>query len=378
MSEQKGRTEPAAYFSLMKFVGSFCIVVFLHYNDHFLPRLGMENPFAGNALLWDISHNSFVLVEMYFIISGALFAWVYKDRIIAGGRFDPFIGKRILRIFPPAVITSVVMYLGNALLYKYNGTLWSCGTLDLMELCFDVLFGGKPVFGAANTLNGPIWYINVLMVCYVFAYILTRSYKRQRSVFLYALPILIGLMIQYSGVGFVIWNNSVARGLIAFFIGVLLGMFLAVYRERFTPRTCRLIRLAAGLELAAAVFVRLCPWHGLLIKNIANFYAFLVFPSVIFLCYDCHWLNRLCSTGLVRWMGNISFGMYLWNFPIYLGLHMLVVSGHMPLDVTSAPFFILVTVLHLVIASASYYLLDRKLVGKLTELLDRAQMTRGK
>ena len=262
------------------------------------------------------------------------------------------------------------MYMGNALLYKYSGALWSCGTLDLMELCFDVLFGGKPIFGIGATLNGPIWYINVLMVCYVFAYILTRSYEKQRSVFLYALPIVIGLMIQYSGTGFVIWNGSIARGFIAFFIGVLLGMFLAVYRERFSPRVCRLIRLAAGLELAAAVFVRLCPWYELLVKNITNFYAFLVFPSLIFLCYDCHWLNRLCSTGLVRWMGNISFGMYLWDFPIYLGLHMLVISGHMPLDVTSAPFFILVTVLHLAIASASWYLIDVKLTQKLKGLLE--------
>ena len=89
MTEQKTVVRPAAFFSLMKFVGSFCIVVFLHYNDHFLPMLGMENPFAGNALLWNISHYSYVLVEMYFIISGILFAWAYKDRIIARGGSIP-------------------------------------------------------------------------------------------------------------------------------------------------------------------------------------------------------------------------------------------------------------------------------------------------
>lgn len=367
MTEPNSRPQPSAYFSLLKFMGAILIAVFLHYNDHFLPNLGIANPFEGNALLWNISHNSRILVEMFFLLSGILFAWVYKKRILAGEGFDSFFGKRILRIFPSVILTSIVMYLGNAVLYAYTGTLWSCGTLDLMELLIDSLFGGKPVFGAANTLNGPIWYINVLMLCYVLAYILTRSYKKHRSVFIYALPILLGLMIQYSGVEFLFWNARVARGLLAFFIGVFLGMFLTVYRDHFSPRSRRLFQLGGGMLLVAAVFVRTSPWFGLLVKSMSNFYAFLVFPCLIFICYDCQWLNRLCSTRLVRWMGNISFGIYLWDFPIYLGLHILIRSGHLPLDVTSAPFLIFVAVLHLVFATVSWYWIDVKLVQKLSK-----------
>ena len=44
------RTEDEfAYFNLLKFTGAICIAIFLHYNDHFLPCLGIENPFANHA-----------------------------------------------------------------------------------------------------------------------------------------------------------------------------------------------------------------------------------------------------------------------------------------------------------------------------------------
>ena len=82
-------TMPAAFFGLMKFIGAFCIAVYFHYDGHFIVYLGIENPFADNPLLWAISRNSLVFVEMYFIISGILFAWAYKDRIIAGGGSIP-------------------------------------------------------------------------------------------------------------------------------------------------------------------------------------------------------------------------------------------------------------------------------------------------
>lgn len=83
MSAKKGVDE-FAYFNVLRFIGAICIAIFLHYNDHFLPCLGIANPFENNAFLWGLSHNSYVFTEMYFIISGILYSYAYMEKIMGG------------------------------------------------------------------------------------------------------------------------------------------------------------------------------------------------------------------------------------------------------------------------------------------------------
>lgn len=353
------RTDEFAYFNMLKFAGAICIAVFLHYNDHFLPCLGLKNPFEDNVVLWRLSHYSFVAAEMYFIISGILYSHAYMEKIVSGGmRFDDFLKKRAARIFPTLIVTTLVMYLGNLALYKMNGTLWSCGTLSVWELTADCLFGGKTIFNAGNTLNGPIWYVNVLMLCYIVAFLLTRLFAKCRSGFLFVLPILAGVMMQYSDVSFAGWNKDIARGYIAFFVGILLDRIIQNLHQ-LNKKQSVLLKAALCLELLMAIGVRICPWSGALTGNVNDFYIFLIFPELILLLHQSKIVNRLCATKLLRWCGTISFGIYLWNFPIYLTLHLLLVSGTLTMDVTKPLFFVLVTLIHLVVATASYHLIEK-------------------
>lgn len=374
MQEKKDLFGRVAFFNLMRFVGAICIAVFLHYNDHFLPYLGLQNPYNYNTVVWALSHDSVVFVEMYFIISGILFVFAYKDKVMNNVGFDTFFARRIIRIYPLVVITSIFMYTGNFILYKYNGTMWSCGTLNILELFYDMLFGGKMAFWAGNTLNGSIWYVNTLLICYVLAYILTRLYKKSRSVFLYALPVFFGVMIQYSGKAFGLWNEGMARGYIAFFIGVMMGLFFESHPDFFSddPRVRRRIRLAAGVELAAAMGLRLSPIRDIMTGNIQSYFAFLVFPSVILLGYDCGWINRLCAMKPIAWLGNISYGIYLWDFPVYFTLHLLIVSGKLHIDVLSGKFLVLSAVIHILVAGISYRFLEMPISKKLNGLMNKS------
>ena len=199
MTEKVRTDNRFAYFSLLKFIGAFSIAIFLHYNDHLLPGLGEKNPFAGNMILWALTHESCMFVEMYFIISGILFVTAYQKKIDGGMGFDFFLLKRAARIYPVVILTSLFMYLANGLLYICTRSLWSTGTSDLMELVIDMLFAGKPVFGVPNTLNAPIWYINVLLLCYVIAYVLVKFAKQYKTELVFLLPILVGIAVQYRG-----------------------------------------------------------------------------------------------------------------------------------------------------------------------------------
>lgn len=250
------------------------------------------------------------------------------------------------------------MYIENLVLYSMNGTLWSCGTLSIWELLTDCLFGGKPIFNAPLTLNGPIWFVNVLMLCYIVAFILTKLFSKCRSAFWFVLPILAGVMMQYSGVSFAGWNTQIARGYIAFFVGLLLGRAIKnLYK--LNQKQYLLLKLVIAVELIVAIWIRMCPWRDLLSGNLTGFYTFLIFPEVILLLYRNRVISKLCTAKLFNWCGNISFGIYLWNFPIYLGLHLLIISGCLVVDVTKFSFFAAVFLMHLIIASVSHCVIEK-------------------
>ena len=117
-----------AYFNLLKFIGAFAIAIFYHWNGHFLPSLGLENPYSELPVIGFLSQKCMIFVEMYFIISGYLFALVYRDKIEQKQiTFKTFLINRIVRIYPMMTISTLFMYLSNHYLFAYNGSLWSYG-----------------------------------------------------------------------------------------------------------------------------------------------------------------------------------------------------------------------------------------------------------
>ena len=69
------KKERFAYFNILKFLAALSIAV-MHYHYVWIP-LKLKDPFLGHSLLMSISHKSFLLVELFFIISGILFTVAY-------------------------------------------------------------------------------------------------------------------------------------------------------------------------------------------------------------------------------------------------------------------------------------------------------------
>ena len=99
-------------------------------------------------------------------------------------------------------------------------------------------------------------------------------------------------------------------------------------------------------------------------------YTFLVFSPIIILLYDIKWLNRICSNKFIKWLGNISFGIYLWNFPILITLHLLYTFNIMNIPIDSMQFFIINFFIHILIASISNLLIDKLLGNRLKQKLN--------
>lgn len=104
--------------------------------------------------------------------------------------------------------------------------------------------------------------------------------------------------------------------------------------------------------------------------NDTFFYAFLVFPELILLLYNCKGLNKICSNVVFNYLGNISFGIYLWNFPILITIHILLVKG-VSINVASYIFIIMLILIHIIVGSISYTLIDKKLCGFLNKFYSK-------
>lgn len=116
--------------------------------------------------------------------------------------------------------------------------------------------------------------------------------------------------------------------------------------------------------IAVAVFgltciLRLSPWYDWCVPDKFVFYGVAVFPSLLTALYDRSWLERFCGSKIVKWLGSISYGIYLWNFPICFTIYFLYVANILRADITSYGFVALVVALHIAIAGLSYKFIEK-------------------
>ena len=101
------------------------------------------------------------------------------------------------------------------------------------------------------------------------------------------------------------------------------------------------------------------------------FYSFIFFPALITLLYDTKWLNKICSTKFVKYLGNISYGIYMWNFPILITFHILNVFNIVQMQVLTWEFIGILFVTHMVVATLSYFFLEKGWADLLKEIIEK-------
>lgn len=345
-----------AYFDFTKFLAAFLVAVFLHYNDHFLTFLYTPNPFGANSFWGYASIRSYVLVELFFVFSGILFVIAYQEKIKANLSFFSFLKKRYFRMFPLVMISTLYMYLANWYLFQKTGTLYSCGSLRVKDLLSDMFLAGRSVFGGLKTLNAPVWYISVLMLCYILAYLYVRLSKRSITLHLfYFVTLVTGIIMRFLPKSYPFWNEDIARGLIAFFVGTLLGNLILFYQTN-APKIPYSLRFLFLLLFIGSIWGTNYYFYPLGQAWYTTASSLLVYPLFILCFYDIKWINRICQTSIFRFLGAISYDLYVWNFPIYITLHILITTKIWQPCITSTKFLLFLGLLHLAVAAFSYML----------------------
>jgi peptidoglycan/LPS O-acetylase OafA/YrhL len=316
---------------LLRFLSAVA-VLFRHYN-HFYKTAGAP-PFVPaaqpwHASLWPVYDFGLFGVQLFWCISGFIFAWKYARPIAAGvvsGR--QFFWLRFSRLYPLHLVTLLFVAALQPWHRALVGEDFHFQANDPWAFAKQLFLASDWVGGRQYSFNGPIWSISAEIAVYFLFFLIIRRFGL--SVGLCLMLAIGALAAQLAGVQLTsVWCLSY------FFAGAMVALPML---EPATPevRRKRVALAASGLLIILAVSA----WSGALGDRAKMPMLMLIAsPPIIFLAaQDWTWLDRWQRQ--IAGVGNLTYASYLIHFPLQLILAIAIAAGVIRIDLES-PLFLL-------------------------------------
>jgi peptidoglycan/LPS O-acetylase OafA/YrhL len=321
-------------------------------------------------------------VTIFFLISGFL---LYRPFIAHRGggpgapRVRDYSRRRLLRIYPAYwLVLTVLLVIPNLPKVDYESVWPMYALLHTLPLgqgprCSELVNS----CGLAQTwsLVAEVTFYAALPLYVLLVERLTLRQSRRRWAIsqavlltvLSAVSVLVQYVILSPSPEWVGW--SVVGNIFWFALGMGLAIVSTLTHERPAGRTLARFtaRYAVAIRLlAAAIYVALCLWlpptpfvlatgHQLAIYLVFGLIALLVLIPAIFTTGERS-RHRLIATRPLGWLGLISYGIFLWHYPVELKLSR-IGSG-----LSFVPLLAATVAITVPIAAFSYYALERPLM----------------
>lgn len=338
--------ENLGFVNLYKFIGAMVIACFLHYRVILLGMYQLSYWRSGDILSFLMAESSNYIVELFFILSGLLFAYAYREQIKSGTlQFAEFFGRRLDRLLPLAIATTISMFFLRILVEKTTGQIFYPGRASINELITSIVLMNSTLCDVRMNPSG--WYIAKLIVCYVIAYLLTRHYKDIGKV-TFVIPVIAGVAIRITGVNYPLLELHISRAYIGFFGGVILCDFISYVQNHLKP----MIAIIGGiLAMASVIYFReyVTDWNMVV--------TMILFPAFIIIGYFSKGINFIGRLKIVKYFGKISFDIYLWNCPILAVVA--IMYYRYGFVMTSRKFVCVLISLHIIVGCMSNLAIER-------------------
>lgn len=305
-------------------------------------------------------------VDLFFVLSGFLISLLLVEEFRRNGTigFRRFYMRRCLRLLP-AFVVMLLVFLGYCLL-NFEGRalqryLQSAALAVTYTSNWARALSLNPVEGLGHT-----WSLAMEEQFYLFWPMLLLGLLRlgagpRQLVGAILLLALASwgwrLLLAWHGAGADRLYNGLDTRLDALMVGCALGaaqgygLLATLYR----PFAGRLLGLAA---VPAIIYLVVIANHAHYWIDMRLYYWMLALVELSAACLVlnvlCHrggWVDCLLSLRPLAWLGSISYGLYLWHFPIYVFMRN---AGASPWRV-----LLLGSLATLLLACLSYYLLER-------------------
>jgi peptidoglycan/LPS O-acetylase OafA/YrhL len=271
---------------------------------HSFPLVGAPEEDLMYHLSQGRAQMSTLAVHGFFVISGYLiFNSLLRSRDIGDYFF-----KRIIRVFPALLVVVVVcMMVGYFLAHQSTAAYFTHPSFYSYALNIVLRYqeGINGVFATnpyPNSINGSLWTVGyefllyIVLACFFF---LRHNRRVLLPAMVAATAVLLGLHLQHAHITFS--NTLLEYSNLVFFSGLFFGGATLALCPLPSTRT-RAIVVGIGLLVLAFILRRggYSQLAILLLPPVVVYFGTLNYPVL----------------GLVRRLGDLSYGIYIWGFPI--------------------------------------------------------------
>ena len=298
--------------NLLKIISAIIIAYVYHYRNDFC-MYPVEFPFEETSIVGWWSIYGFLLTEMFFMLSGIAFSLAYQDKIEKNVfTFDVFIRGRIKRLLPKVIVSTFFMTVLQVIHYNLTQSWW-LSDINIWNVFIPFLGVSSGWFNMTCVVNMPLWYISVLLQCYILAYVFIRGMKKYNiTKSILVLPVVICLSLEYSGAinfNFFLLNPLSVRGIQSFFGGIVLVWIfkdmekVIVEYRRWMVLLCYFI---IGFIWWAVKYYGPQMWGDL-----PHVLLFIIYPCLIFISIYSNIWYRIAANKLLKVLGKITFDIYM-------------------------------------------------------------------
>jgi peptidoglycan/LPS O-acetylase OafA/YrhL len=331
-------------------IAAIIIAFFWHYKAFF----ETDKPFYIIGY-WAYNYG-WMMVDLFFILSGFVFYYVYADQIKANklGIVD-FCILRFSRLYPIHLLTlcivagfKIIQKIVNSNIYMYNE--YRYNILDFL-LNIPMLQNGWVV--TIFSFNAPSWSISVeIMMYFLFFYFFYYSKNSKKYLINSVIMIYLGVVIYISDWNTGFFNNQIARGLIGFFIGIItaevyLNYYNSIKYKKFILLLCYFGIFTTTIIPIIIGYDRIPKWPLIT--------SFGLFPSLIIIILSLKYLSKIFSSKPLLYFGELSYSIYLFHYPSVLIIINLTKFFNLSFDYSTKIFYIGYFIFVICVSHISHY-----------------------
>jgi len=335
-----------------------CAVLFWHYQHFFVPpveynfkvpREAVTPLYHQFAWLYDYGHAA---VQYFWAVSGFVFAHVYLADTQARGRFWI---ARVARLWPLHLRTLMIVAALQIAYGRINGTDFIYHSQDLKHFLLSLPLAHYWGWQDNQSFNGPSWSLSTEILAYAAFWLMLPMLRRAP---LRAALLVAGIML---GLFFAGATDAPVLTCVGYFFGGC-AVYGAALKGWLRPQALGLLALAL-----AVVAVHLgWTWHSRDGATLAGTFAALCAALMIDL------LDTRDRWSIGRQLGEASYGIYLWHFPIQLALVLGIDALFGSRDIARQPAFMIFFVTAAILAGfASHRWIERPAQRRIMRMAGR-------
>lgn len=327
-------------------------VVFWHYRGNFgaAPLGAWFYPFYAAGEYF---------VDLFFVLSGFVLMRAYFTPQRREHLWQN-LWQRIARLYPLHLLTLLI---SAALIAHLNAQNQPPPRLaaDPYHFLLNLLLLNSSGLQQGFSFNSPSWSISAeFWVNVLFFGVIARSKAPWNKFGLIAVFSLMGLLLYrgkliYPGVWLGVFDTTLLRAALGFFIGALLT------RIPPPPPSARLAPFWDVLFALTVAFTLTFMSRTALRDRFGTDFLLplLVFPLMLYAVQHGSLFTRLLRTRPLAYLGEISYSVYLWHFPLQLLIMSMYCALNLPLDFWHPVTLLLLFVLIVLVSDFSYRFIEQ-------------------